>query len=235
MFPQIDSAPNETVREYIIHGGTHGGLSREQWIGEINKGLDFVNEQLLQRVPGVGSVDKTWDAQFLQTLTAGDLKAFDEWVDADVLRRAGNGAGEIRQWITAASAAQAVEARPSGGGLLRSGHPHRGWLPWSCTPEHCAMSSRPILLLHGAGGSYQSTFVDTGWVEAVEAAGRTPLGVNLPGHASPAASKRPGDYADMTGLLLPALPQARLTPSDSHWARSSCWNSRFGRPSGWAA
>ncbi len=112
MFPQIDSAPSDTVREYIIHGGANGGLSREQWIGEINKGLDFVNEQLLRRVPGVGSVDKAWDAEFLRTLTAGDLKAFDDWVDADVLRRAGNGAGEIRQWIAAASAAQAVEVRP---------------------------------------------------------------------------------------------------------------------------
>ncbi len=112
MFPQIDSAPNETVREYIVHGGAKGGLTREQWIGEINKGLDFVNEQLLRRVPGVGSVDQAWDAKFLKLLAAGDLKAFDGWVDADVLRQAGNGGGEIRQWITAASAAQAVEARP---------------------------------------------------------------------------------------------------------------------------
>jgi len=112
MFPQFDTATDETVREYIVHGGTNGGLSREQWLGELNKGLDFVNEQLLQRVPGVGSVDKTWDAQFLKMFTAGDLKAFDDWVDADVLRQAGNGGGEIRQWIAAASAAQAVEPRP---------------------------------------------------------------------------------------------------------------------------
>jgi 2,3-dihydroxyphenylpropionate 1,2-dioxygenase len=112
MFPQFDTADNETVREYIVHGGTRGGLSREQWIGELNKGLEFVNGQLLQRVPGVGAVDREWDAAFLKTLTAGDLAAFDSWVDADVARRAGNGAGEVRQWIAAASAAQAVEARP---------------------------------------------------------------------------------------------------------------------------
>jgi len=72
------------------------------------------------------------------------------------------------------------------------------------------MSQRPIVLLHGAGGSYQSTFVDTGWVQFVEAAGRTPIGVNLPGHASPAASKSPGDYADLTGLLLPVLPEEKF-------------------------
>jgi 2,3-dihydroxyphenylpropionate 1,2-dioxygenase len=110
MFPQVDSAASDTVREYIIHGGTRGGLSREQWIGEISKGLDFVNEQLQRRVPGVGSVDKAWDAAFLATLTAGNLGAFDDWVDADVVQRAGNGAGEIRQWIAAASAARVVGA-----------------------------------------------------------------------------------------------------------------------------
>ena len=111
MFPQVDTATDETVREYIIHGGARGGLSREQWLGELNKGLDVVNAQLLQRVPGVGSVDKEWDVCFLETLVAGDLSAFDAWVDADVVRRAGNGAGEIRQWIAAASAAHVVGAR----------------------------------------------------------------------------------------------------------------------------
>ena len=69
---------------------------------------------------------------------------------------------------------------------------------------------RPIVFLHGAGGSYQTTFVDTGWVHVVEAAGRTAVGVNLPGHASSAASQVPGDYADLTGLLMPALPAGKF-------------------------
>lgn len=68
------------------------------------------------------------------------------------------------------------------------------------------MSQRPIVLLHGAGGSYQSTFVDTGWVEFLETAGRSVIGVDLPGHARPTASRVPGDYADLAGLLMPALP-----------------------------
>ncbi len=37
-----------------------------------------------------------------------------------------------------------------------------------------------------------------------------PLAVNLPGHACPSASKSPGDYADLTGLLMPALPEGKL-------------------------
>lgn len=111
MFPQVDTATDEGVREYIIHGGSRGGWSREQWIGEINKGLDVVNEQLLARVPGVGQVNKEWDVTFLETFAAGDLRAFDSWADADVVRKGGYGGGEVRQWIAAASAAQAAGAR----------------------------------------------------------------------------------------------------------------------------
>jgi pimeloyl-ACP methyl ester carboxylesterase len=65
-------------------------------------------------------------------------------------------------------------------------------------------------LLHGAGGSYESTFVDTGWERSIEAAGRSPVRVNLPGHGSPTASKDPGHYADLAGLLLPALPDGQF-------------------------
>jgi pimeloyl-ACP methyl ester carboxylesterase len=69
-----------------------------------------------------------------------------------------------------------------------------------------AMPKRPIVLLHGAGGSYESTFVDTGWVGAIEAAGRRAIGLDLPGHNCPRASRNPGDYADLTGLVMSGLP-----------------------------
>ena len=72
------------------------------------------------------------------------------------------------------------------------------------------MSTLPIVLLHGAGGSYQSTFVDAGWVGAIEAAGRSPIGVELPGHSSATASRNPSDYADLTGLLIPTLPPGKF-------------------------
>lgn len=66
---------------------------------------------------------------------------------------------------------------------------------------------RPIVLLHGAGGSYQATFVANGWARALEAAGRTPVGLDLPGHSCPSASREPSDYADLAGLLIPHLPE----------------------------
>ncbi len=72
------------------------------------------------------------------------------------------------------------------------------------------MSALPIVLLHGAGGSYESTFIDTGWSKAIAACGRTPVGLQLPGHSSPAASRNPLDYADLAGLLEPELPAGRF-------------------------
>lgn len=72
------------------------------------------------------------------------------------------------------------------------------------------MSKLPILLLHGAGGSYETTFLDTGWAKAIEGSGRAPLGLQLPGHSSPQASRNPADYADLAGLLTPALPDGRF-------------------------
>jgi pimeloyl-ACP methyl ester carboxylesterase len=68
----------------------------------------------------------------------------------------------------------------------------------------------PIVLQHGAGGSYEATFVGNGWANAIEAAGRTPIGVQLPGHSSPQASRNPADYRDLAAMLEPALPGGRF-------------------------
>jgi 2,3-dihydroxyphenylpropionate 1,2-dioxygenase len=67
---------------------------------------------LLDHVPGVGEIREEWDDEFLRLFTAGDLTVFDAWTDAEVLREGGNGAGEVRQWIAAAAAAQKAGAGP---------------------------------------------------------------------------------------------------------------------------
>ena len=69
-----------------------------------------VNELLIQRTPGVGNVKPEWDQAFLRMLELQDLSAFDAWKDDEVLRTAGNGAGEVREWIAALAAAQAAGA-----------------------------------------------------------------------------------------------------------------------------
>ena len=66
--------------------------------------------------------------------------------------------------------------------------------------------ARPIVLLHGCGGSFESAFAKTGWPDAIRASGREPFAVHLPGHGVIPAPHEPAHYADLTALLLPALP-----------------------------
>jgi 2,3-dihydroxyphenylpropionate 1,2-dioxygenase len=110
IFPQVFEAQDPAVRDYLIHGGRRGALTRENWRQNLNAGLTEVNKLLEQRVPGVGDVRPAWDETFLRLLTAGDLAAFDSWDDSRVLREGGNGAGEVREWIAALAAANAVGA-----------------------------------------------------------------------------------------------------------------------------
>jgi len=110
IFPQVFAAPDAATREFLIHGGSQGELSREQWRRNLDTGLAVVNELLIQRTPGVGNVKPEWDQAFLRMLELQDLSAFDAWKDDEVLRTAGNGAGEVREWIAALAAAQAAGA-----------------------------------------------------------------------------------------------------------------------------
>jgi pimeloyl-ACP methyl ester carboxylesterase len=70
-----------------------------------------------------------------------------------------------------------------------------------------ATPERPVVLLHGCGGSRESTFVSTGWLSALTQAGRAGLAPHLPGHGTHSASHDPVSYADLVGLLLTDLPK----------------------------
>jgi 2,3-dihydroxyphenylpropionate 1,2-dioxygenase len=111
IFPQLHETRDEALRDFLIHGGSQGALTRAQWRENLNAGLAQVNELLVQRVPGVGQVRREWDEKFLHTLTASaDMTGFDSWQDEDILRAGGNGAGEVREWIAALAAAHAAGA-----------------------------------------------------------------------------------------------------------------------------
>lgn len=64
----------------------------------------------------------------------------------------------------------------------------------------------PVLLVHGWGGSFESTWKFHGWCEALRRAGRRVIAVDLPGHGSSAGSHNPADYADLASSIA-----ARLT------------------------
>ena len=64
------------------------------------------------------------------------------------------------------------------------------------------------MLLHGWGGSFDSTWVANGWLDAIRAAGRTVIPIDLPGHGPSGGSNDPGDY----GMLVDAV--GRKIPED---------------------
>lgn len=71
-------------------------------------------------------------------------------------------------------------------------------------------AARPIVLLHGCGGSSKSTFAATGCLDALGAAGRTWIVVDLPGHGKGSVSHDPASYADLAGLIERDLPPGPL-------------------------
>lgn len=78
--------------ERVVVLGT-GGLSH--WVG----------------TPEMGRINSAFDARFLEWVRAGDLGSILAMKTADVLAEAGNGAPEIRNWVTAIATASAGEDR----------------------------------------------------------------------------------------------------------------------------
>lgn len=69
-----------------------------------------------------------------------------------------------------------------------------------------ASTRRPIVLLHGCGGSPEAAWQATGWMEAVAARGRLCIAPRLPGHGRNDPSHNPSDYDDLAALMLSSLP-----------------------------
>jgi 2,3-dihydroxyphenylpropionate 1,2-dioxygenase len=109
IFPQFDTSPDETMRDYIVSGGGQGTLTREEFMDKIQRAMDVRSAELLSGEATTTSVNPEWDAKFLEVFATGDMTRFDAWTDAEVAQEGGSGAGEIRQWIAAASAAGVTE------------------------------------------------------------------------------------------------------------------------------
>lgn len=108
IFPQYDTAPSDEVRNYIVHGGAQGGITREQWMADVDSGMKNLSADLQAGRFKAPWINSQWDREFLDIFGSGDLSGFDDWTDEQVQAAAGYGGGEIRQWIAAAAAAQAA-------------------------------------------------------------------------------------------------------------------------------
>ena len=64
----------------------------------------------------------------------------------------------------------------------------------------------PVVLVHGWGGSFATTWQQTGFTDLLADAGREVIGVDLLGHGAAPKPHDPDAYADMTGRVVDALP-----------------------------
>ncbi|MES2787945.1 MAG: 3-carboxyethylcatechol 2,3-dioxygenase [Pseudomonadota bacterium] len=110
IFPQFDTAPNQTIRDFIVHGGTQGDITIDSWLGDIQAVMVELAGPVADGSHVTGKLNPDWDKRFLAAITGEDLTALDDWRDADFIEEAGSGAGEIRQWIAAIAAARAAGA-----------------------------------------------------------------------------------------------------------------------------
>lgn len=63
----------------------------------------------------------------------------------------------------------------------------------------------PVLVVHGWGGSYETTWQSTGFDLLLREMGSEPIGVDLLGHGSSPRSAEPDDYLDLTPPVLAHL------------------------------
>ncbi|MFN8023315.1 MAG: alpha/beta fold hydrolase [Acidimicrobiales bacterium] len=75
-----------------------------------------------------------------------------------------------------------------------------------------APSTPPVVMVHGWGGSFASTWRSSGVTELLKDAGREVIGVDLLGHGTAPKPHEPEAYADLTARVLDAMPD---TPVDA--------------------
>jgi pimeloyl-ACP methyl ester carboxylesterase len=66
--------------------------------------------------------------------------------------------------------------------------------------------STPVVLVHGWGGSFESTWQRSGFTELLKDAGRPVIGIDLLGHGTAPKPHEPEAYDDLGARILDALP-----------------------------
>lgn len=64
----------------------------------------------------------------------------------------------------------------------------------------------PVVLVHGWGGSFETTWQRSGFTELLRDAGRPVIGIDLLGHGSAPKPHEPEAYADLTARVVDAMP-----------------------------
>ena len=64
----------------------------------------------------------------------------------------------------------------------------------------------PVILVHGWGGSFESTWRSSGFADLLEDSGREVIGVDLLGHGQAPKPHEPEAYSDLTLRILESMP-----------------------------
>lgn len=67
-------------------------------------------------------------------------------------------------------------------------------------------TERPVVLVHGLGGSAATTWESNGWMDLIADAGRPTIGIDLLGHGTAPKPHEPAAYGDLHRHVLDALP-----------------------------
>jgi pimeloyl-ACP methyl ester carboxylesterase len=70
-----------------------------------------------------------------------------------------------------------------------------------------ASDPTPVVLVHGWGGSFETTWRQSGFTELLADAGRPVIGVDLLGHGEAPKPHDPEAYRDMAARIVEALPE----------------------------
>lgn len=76
-------------------------------------------------------------------------------------------------------------------------------------------SARPVVLVHGWGGSFDATWRRSGVADLLADMGRPVIGVDLLGHGDAPKPHDPGAYADLGGRVVAAIDTAAGTGPDA--------------------
>jgi pimeloyl-ACP methyl ester carboxylesterase len=68
------------------------------------------------------------------------------------------------------------------------------------------LDATPVVLVHGWGGSFETTWRQSGFTELLADAGRPVIGVDLLGHGVAPKPHEPEAYRDMTARIVDVLP-----------------------------
>jgi len=113
-YPELGDGPEDVTAWQLSGGDDPASLSPQQWVERLEE-MHIEGAKMItrgERTAGHMRLNADADARFLEVLTSGDLRKFDDWIPTDVVKEAGIGSMELHTWIAATAAHLAAGGGP---------------------------------------------------------------------------------------------------------------------------